>query len=284
MSQTNSSKIQSQIGANHLPTHRHARKFPKFEVSRDYASFAQGTSQFTDESFEDALAAEAASQQAAAQNQTPTVQEAADAILTCIGSQGELREILYKTLVFCRETRSFSAAEQYIAQLDEITYGHVIQTPYSCISMLVHVGGLEKIPVDDRGNCIEAQRLENLDADEADDLIDSWCLKTTRSGLYVCELLDPARRLTAQLALKPYRRATYLRILEFCAQQPRSLDDIKQLFKEDKTLVLDYVTAHQKLSPDYYVDRLEKAGGLIWKGAWITTPAGWDCVCHKTGA
>ena len=279
----NDVSMPGQPGSNPAPAYRRPRKFPKFEVSRDFAAFAQGTSQYADELFEDASARDTALKDEGAEP-VSSFEQTADEILTCIGTQGELREILYKILLFCRTSHRFCDVENYISGLDEVVYGHILQTPYSCIAILVHAGGLAKIALNALEEDVLSADLAGLTDDEIDDLIEDWRLETTEAGLYVTELLNPVRRLAAQLAVKPHRKSTYLRILEFCAEEPRSLDDIKQLFLQDNSLVLDYVTAHQKLSPDYYVDRLEKAGSLIWKGAWATTPEGLDFLGREIGA
>jgi len=86
-------------------------------------------------------------------------------------------------------------------------------------------------------------------------------------------LLAPERRIEAQLSLRPHRRDTYFAVLDFC-MQPRKFPEIEALFKNVSGLSQDIVADHHKLSPDFYVDKLDKAGALVWRGAWVATDAG----------
>lgn len=56
--------------------------------------------------------------------------------------------------------------------------------------------------------------------------------------------------------------------------QPRKFPEIEALFKNVPGLSQDIVADHHKLSPDFYVDKLDKAGALVWRGAWVATDAG----------
>lgn len=267
---------------------RHAMpRFPAFEVSRDFASFAAGDSRFADyraardgarDESPSAGPAPAVPQAggAAPDGEADAAQARVDAILTLVGGQGGLREVLYKALDRFRERMPFGEAEAFLASLPEYEFGHPLQTPYSCIDMLAKAGGLELTPVDAGGRPIDPALLASLGPDEADDLVEGRLVQTTPAGAAAADLLAPARRLAALLAARPHRQGTFLRVLGFCAEAPRSLDDIRRLFEEEDGLVLDMVDAHTRLSPDYYADRLEKAGGLVWRGAWEATPAGRD--------
>lgn len=148
-----------------------------------------------------------------------------------------------------------------------------MQTPFAMIQMLVDAGGLAQTPLDSEGSPIADKQLANLSEDEADDLISTYRIQTTDAGVETVRLLAPERRIEAQLSLRPHRRDTYFAVLDFC-MQPRKFPEIEALFKNVPGLSQDIVADHHKLSPDFYVDKLDKAGALVWRGAWVATDAG----------
>jgi hypothetical protein len=242
--------------------------FPQFEAPADFAAYASG------EGAEKKAPAPAQAKQPDRDNGAPRSHEAVvDGIVTCLGTQPQLREVLYKLLAWCVEPRDMADAEAFVAAQDEYVYSHVIQAPYAVVGILEDAGGLVRCDLDADGRPVDDAVRARLGDDAADDLVCSTVVSTTDEGAAVVELLSPARRIEAQLAQKPHRRPTYLALLRFCAQ-PRSLKDIQDFFASTPDLALDLVTAHQRLAPDYYVDRLEKAGGLVWRGAWVATEAG----------
>lgn len=245
------------------PARRQRPPFPPFEAPA---------------SFEEMAAGPAPSNAASSDRPEPDAPaDGVDAVVTCVCSQPPLRETLYKTLAHCAQPRPFAEVEAFISSQDEFVFSHIEQTPHTLIGMLVDAGGLVRTPLDAQGKPLTPELLAGLSQDEADDLVASFELATTPEGRAAVELLSPQRRIAAQLAQKPHRRPTYLALLSFC-REPRTLAQIEAFFADNPDLALDQVTAYHHLSPDYYVDRLEKAGALVWRGAWVTTQAGLDAL------
>lgn len=265
------------------PHRRHMPPFPAFEAPASYEAYAAGETEGVYARQSGQAVAGSAGKEAddggrsagenAAEGQAPTMEEQVDAVVTCVCSQSALREVLYKTLVHCVEPRDFSEAEDFIAAQDEFVHSHIIQTPFTLVQMLVRAGGLEQTPLDEAGDPIDDARFDGLTDDEADDLVATYRLSTTEAGRQAAELLSPDRRLQAQIWQKPHRAETFYAVLDFC-RTPRKFPEIQEYFKSNPGLVLDKVQANHTLSPDFYVDRLEKAGGLVWRGEWVTTEAG----------
>lgn len=203
----------------------------------------------------------------------PTFADRVNMVVMCVGSQNALREALYKTLAFCQQPHEFTEVEDFIARTDEFVYSHIMQAPFTMIQMLVDAGGLAQTPLDSEGNPIADEQLASLSEDEADDLIATYRIQATDAGVETVRLLAPERRIEAQLSLRPHRRDTYFAVLDFC-MQPRKFPEIEALFKNASGLSQDIVADHHKLSPDFYVDKLDKAGALVWRGAWVATDAG----------
>lgn len=249
------------------------KRFPKFDASSSFEAYAEkgGTVEQNrnGQSSRNAIEAEAG---CTAQAQR-TYEEALDAVITCVGAQNSLREILYKTLAFCKAPREFTDVEDFIAKSDEAVYSHVIQTPFELIGMLVRAGGLDEIPLDGKGGEISPETLDALSLDEQDDLIATYRIETTEAGAAAVELLSPARRIEAQLAKDPHRADTFWALIEFC-KTPRTFPQIKEYFDATPEFAHDVVAHSHQLAPDFYVDKLDKAGALVWRGAWVATDAG----------
>ncbi len=271
------------------------KPLPKFEVPSSYEKYAEGgylmdVRELEEDSFgahkpaasAAALVDAAASAPMIAQGASAAEHELIDetsfadrvnAVVMCIGSQNALREALYKTLVFCQQPHAFAEVEDFIAACDEFVYSHIMQTPYTMIQMLINAGGLAQTPLDGEGNAVADDRLTNLSEDEVDDLVATYRIEITKAGAETVRLLAPERRIEAQLSLRPHRRDTYFAVLDFC-MQPRKFPEIEEFFMTTEGLSQDIVADHHKLSPDFYVDKLDKAGALVWRGAWVTTDAG----------
>lgn len=186
------------------------------------------------------------------------------------------RELLYKTLDFCREERAFEDAETFIEAQPE--RAQALQTPYELVRFLVREGGLGLVRYDAEGCAIDDEREAQLREQGADDdviadLVARRTVTTAPAGLAAVELLAPERRIAACANNVPARRAAFVRLLDFC-REPRSLDEVKQFFEGDSVLEPSARTAGQKLHAVYFIDRLNEAGGLVWDGSWVTTEAG----------
>ena len=153
-----------------------------------------------------------------------------------------------------------------------------LQTPYTLLRNLAAAGGVTVIAHDAQGLALdetrcEQLRAEGLDDDALADLVAERRVLTTPAGCAACELLAPEHRTLAAIYKVPERRATFVRLLDFC-RTPRKLADINQLLADDPALAPSQRTAGQKLHACYFIDRLEEAGGLVWDGSWVTTDAG----------
>ena len=190
-------------------------------------------------------------------------------VVECLFNHPRHRELLYKALVHCQTERTEHAAEEFLARQPEAA--QALQTPYTLLRNLAAAGGVTVI-AHDAPRC-EQLRAEGLDDDALADLVAERRVLTTPAGCAACELLAPEHRTLAAIYKVPERRATFVRLLDFC-RTPRKLADINQLLADDPALAPSQRTAGQKLHACYFIDRLEEAGGLVWDGSWVTTDAG----------
>ena len=197
-------------------------------------------------------------------------------VVECLFNHPRHRELLYKALVHCQTERTEHAAEEFLARQPEAA--QALQTPYTLLRNLAAAGGVTVIAHDAQGLALdetrcEQLRAEGLDDDALADLVAERRVLTTPAGCAACELLAPEHRTLAASYQVPERRATFVRLLDFC-RTPRKLADINQLLADDPALAPSQRTAGQKLHACYFIDRLEEAGGLVWDGSWVTTDAG----------
>ena len=197
-------------------------------------------------------------------------------VVECLFNHPRHRELLYKALVHCQTERTEHAAEEFLARQPEAA--QALQTPYTLLRNLAAAGGVTVIAHDAQGLALdetrcEQLRAEGLDDDALADLVAERRVLTTPAGCAACELLAPEHRTLAAIYKVPERRATFVRLLDFC-RTPRKLADINQLLADDPALAPSQRTAGQKLHAGYFIDRLEEAGGLVWDGSWVTTDAG----------
>lgn len=197
-------------------------------------------------------------------------------VVECLFNHPRHRELLYKALVHCQTERTEHAAEEFLARQPEAA--QALQTPYTLLRNLAAAGGVTVIAHDAQGLALdetrcEQLRAEGLDDDALADLVAERRVLTTPAGCAACELLAPEHRTLAAIYKVPERRATFVRLLDFC-RTPRKLADINQLLADDPALAPSQRTAGQKLHACYFIDRPEEAGGLVWDGSWVTTDAG----------
>ena len=244
----------------------YSKRLPKFEAPRSYEEYAQSDLRMA--------AAPAKPQPATSAEPERDLEAQIDDVLRCIAAQNSLREILYKMLVFCEEQRSYEELEGFVLGSDEYVHSHILQSPDALMTMLVKHHGLAKDPADAEGSRIDPNLLDSLDADDADDLVATYLFTATEAGKAAANLISPDARLRAQLAQDPRRTDTFFAILGFCAQSPRTFPDIKDYYQSHDEFSKETAVDSQQLAADFYVDKLEHAGMLVWKGRWEVTEAG----------
>ena len=212
------------------------------------------------------------------------------------------REIEYKILRFCEERRDLRVIEEEVAGYPE--FAHAVQSQYHMICALEDAGGLRRIELDENGveeyvmnacpscgscsgmytansmNCLtEAIGMglrgngTILTEDEVDDLVASYSFETTEVGRAFVEQHAPRARLIELLDLVPARRDTYVEVLEYC-REPRSYHDFESLLAGRDILRIGPNGTHEAIQPSVFLDKLERAGAIVWDGGWKLTEGG----------
>lgn len=202
-----------------------------------------------------------------------TFEEKLAALNACVMRHPLNREVLYKALAFCAEERLLNEAEGYMASLPQFELA--TQNQYAMLMSLVKARGLEFIERDDEGNRVTPDMKEGLTEDEADDLVATWSFKTTEVGDYFVEYNAPKARLVDLLSLAPERTESYIDLLEFVGDKPRTYPQIEGMLRGAPALETVIDGHRETMQPSVFVDKLERAGALIWKDAgWSLTEEG----------
>lgn len=182
------------------------------------------------------------------------------------------RELLYKTLVLCQTRRTLREVEQAIGSFSE--FPQATQNPYHLMTVLVDAGGLDRGFLDAGGNPLDPERLGRLTEDEQDDLIADEVYETTEVGREAVNRHAPHARLIELMRGEPQRETVYRELLSFCAEEPRTYRAISSLL-ENRSVLYRTVRGHRQIiQPSVFVDKLQRAAGLVWRNGWMTTEEG----------
>lgn len=182
-------------------------------------------------------------------------------VIEVLNKNRKQQEIMYRTLLHCRETRWFNEVEAFVAQQPEMVYGQILQLPRTILGFLIDAGGLQ---------CAE-------DAEHPDDCT----VVATEAGAEAARLFDPLLRMESLLASNPRREDAFLYILAFCSEA-RTFPEIEKAYENEATRLCDPSDACS-LTAEYFVSKLEKAGGLVWKKHWISTEKGREFAQRAVG-
>lgn len=181
------------------------------------------------------------------------------------------RGMFIRLLTFCKQRRTLEEAETQIASYPE--YPQAAQSPYHLIMTMVNEGGLRWIELDAQGQELTDERKAGLTEDEIDDIIDVFAVQTTEIGEDVAQELSPESRLRALFDKVPQRLGAYLDVIDFCTI-PRSYKEVDTLLRVGDALRASVASNSQPLQPSFFLDMLERNGGLVWKDGWIATGKG----------
>ncbi len=188
------------------------------------------------------------------------------------------REILYKTLGFCRERRALTDIEEEIASYPEFQYA--TQNQYRLISFLADAGGLDLFELDDGGEIVTDERKAGLSEDEIDDLVASYAYLTTAAGEAAHEQLAPRKRMLELLDTTPEHAGTITAILEFCTSS-RTYEEIEDLLAGSSTVSSGTSPEEAAVHPSYFVSNLERVGAVVWNDGWLLSDEGRVILEHQ---
>jgi len=171
------------------------------------------------------------------------LKQAAGKVSQRISSEPALKIVLYKILSFCESAHTYPEIWHEISSYPEMK--NALQTPPVLLKWLVEAGGIGLISTEEREP--------------------TW--ETTPAGRKVIQDENAGSRLERLLTEDPVYRDIFIQALQSCVV-PMSRIAIESTLKGNALL------ESSKLYPGYFIEALERAGGLEWNGQWRTTKAG----------
>lgn len=209
-------------------------------------------------------------------------EERVEATLECLGRKNNQKEIIYDLLVFCTTERGEAETEAFLEAHKQFADGYHSAQKY--LYFMERTGAIEEREYDSDGVLITDEMRDELremgaPEEEIEDLAVEWRFLTTDAGREAIEQFNPADRTREMLASqKETRHPTFKRLLEFCEERPRSLDEITTFLANDPGLEKDPRTGVMHMQPSAYIGKLDQAGALTWEGGWKTTPGGMEVL------
>jgi hypothetical protein len=203
-------------------------------------------------------------------------------VLDLLGKMQPQKKILLGILDFCREPRSAAEVEECLAKLTEFNY--CVYEGVELRRLLQEAEGLEYVQSSQSGLSGQDGR-ESQDSQDAsatteetelgEDGQEYLVIRKQEEGVWLSsaaalEIVDeqnPASDLKQLLALEPRYIDIYRRVMDAC-RTPRTAKELDALFNGDPVLQ----DPHRYSG--YLVERLEKNGGLEWRGGWVVTELG----------
>lgn len=183
------------------------------------------------------------------------------------------RELFYKVLSFCQESKPLREIEQMVMALPG--FARTSANAYHFIAVMENAGGLERFELDDEGDVVDDARKAGLTEDEIDDLVAEYAFMTTPAGQAVVEQHTPRARIIELLGLVPERRDTYIELMEFLAEEPRTYNEVTQLLDgRDVLWHLDSKGNPELMQPSVFLDKLHDAAAIEWQQGWQLSEEG----------
>ena len=187
------------------------------------------------------------------------------------------RELFYKVLSFCQESKPLREIEQMVMALPG--FERTSANAYHFIAVMENAGGLERFELDDEGDVVDDARKAGLTEDEIDDLVAEYAFMTTPAGQAVVEQHTPRARIIELLGLVPERRDTYIELMEFLAEEPRTYNEVTQLLDgRDVLWHLDSKGNPELMQPSVFLDKLHSAAAIEWHQGWQLSEEGRACL------
>lgn len=170
------------------------------------------------------------------------------------------------------ETYDRSFVEAQAAQQWEETYRF---SPSACIDTLVRNNALRQqvfINGQEYGGTLEDAQTDESVSDDAEIEVK---LGITEAGEGLLADYNPATTLQALFAEKPNYKEIFIAAIQACnSASGCGLPALEEAIKQFPQLQPNAETGQTSVYPQYFIDALETAGGIVWDGSWRATEAG----------
>lgn len=185
-----------------------------------------------------------------------------------LGREPAKREQYYTALLACEQAGEQGVGRfELTARLEALPQSKTVYTAMgSLVDTLTRVGALdEELPAPE------------FDEDTQEEFIDAAKARY-HLGAVGAQLLDelrPSARLDALFAQRPEYAPAFRELLEFCVGQSRTLAQVNELLDDYCAAIPNrrHVTG-KALYPNFFLNKVKDAGGLVWNDGWTTTREG----------
>lgn len=184
-------------------------------------------------------------------------------------------QIFYRILVLCSHTHDEDAVTQAICDFPEMNVP--LHTPRFFLDELYNAGALDRTPIPVVTDSDEWNDEDSASADSKHSKSFSmpttytWC--TNDVGMRLIKDISPDARLHHLMAQEKDISDIYRSVLKFC-RTPKTRMQVENFVQHNKRVQgLEVMTS-------FFLDRLERNGGLVWNDGWKTTSAG-EALTHK---
>lgn len=191
-----------------------------------------------------------------------------------------IREIDYKILRYCEERRGLHDIEEKVATFPQ--FRSATRDQYSLITELVRHYGLEFFELDEEGNVVTEADKEGLDEDGVDDLVAGYAYQTTDVGREVASRLAPRKRLEDLFEARPERREAYLAVMRYLVDKHTFAGVDSMLRNEGVSLGVAFTG--DPVQPSVIVDKLERAGIILYDEGWVLSAEGREALAELDDA
>lgn len=182
-----------------------------------------------------------------------------------------IREVDYKTLLFCETRRNLSDIEEAMASFPE--FKGATRDQFALVTELVDHYGLAFFELDAEGRVVTEADKDGLTENEVDDLVVGFAYETTEVGRAVAERLDPHRRFAELVEAAPEREPLYRALLNLLRVK-RTFAEVDSYVRGSEGAMVLAQAGVGGMQPSVFVDKLERAGVLFYDGGWQATEAG----------
>lgn len=179
----------------------------------------------------------------------------------------------FDVLSFCESEQPFEAI---VSLLEETAYAKTFVARSDAFVALLRDQGLLSMTVYVDGECYEGT-LDDLRDDESvsDEAVVSYGFTVTDEGRDAALAIAPKGRLATLFEADEADNPVYCRILVL-ADQPTGVAkaELEKTLLSEGLIPIDERTGLPSIFPSYYIDNLERAGGLVWESTWKTTDEG----------
>jgi len=174
-------------------------------------------------------------------NAITTVESIAVKIKQRIVAEPASKVVLYKMLAYCKDPKSFLEVNAEVLAYPEMKGS--LQTVHVLLAWLIDCEGIKEIVQNEKPSL--------------------WV--TTEAGVLVVQKENEGDKLETLFLEDQKYQTIYLSILQLC-KDAKSRKEIEDSLSDNSLL------ENPKIYPSYFIDALERAGGLLWNGYWKTTP------------